>query len=91
MTYQIAIFDRGGECWRLYREDFKLIAFASLEEAETRALELSASHSSCQVLVLTLHACFSTETEYPPPKPITRTERIDIKTVMASGTPKETT
>lgn len=79
-TYVIARFDPGGECWRFYRQDFEVVGFGSLEEAEAHAEELSRQVGS-QTVVLTVHACFRTEIVYPPaPDPIRRTSRLEVKT-----------
>lgn len=80
--YQIGIFDRACECWRWYREDFHIVGFPTVMEAETVAIELSEAHSGSEIVVVTLHACFKTETEYPVVPPIRQTRRLDIKTKL---------
>lgn len=61
--------------------------FDSLEAAEAAAQELSARHTENQVIVVTLHACFKTEVEYPRVVPITRTRRIEIPSKYAEVSP----
>lgn len=80
IEYQIGVFDPGGECWRFYRDNFEIVTFTSLEDAESVAMKLSQKGTGKTAFVFTLHACFKTETEYPaPPEPIRRTQRIEIE------------
>ncbi len=78
MNYQIAFFDRGMECWRYHRKDFEIVHFASLEEAEQEAVELSKTRPEQEILVMTIHVCFKTDTEYPKVEPIQRTRRFFV-------------
>lgn len=78
MKYQLAYYDPGPESWRYYRKDFRIVGFDSLEDAEREAIALSqgGGYSGHEVIVMTIHACFKTETEYPKVAPIQRTRRV---------------
>jgi hypothetical protein len=81
-TFQIGIFNHGSESWNWYRSDWpehRIIAFPTREEAVLRAVELSKTHQGHEVIVVTLYACFSTDTEYPKVEPIHRTREITIE------------
>ncbi len=78
MKYQIAIYQRAGECWNLHRIHYALKSFDSLNEAEAEAKHLSESYPSQQILVITIHAGFTTETTYPQPEPTRKTTRVEV-------------
>lgn len=79
MSYQLAIFDRGHESWRLHKEHLDILDFATIEEAETEAIKVSEMNDKCTVLVITLHTGFRTDTTYPVPEPVRNTDRVPIK------------
>lgn len=78
MKYQIAIFHRDSESWNLHRVDYELISFDSLEQAEAVAIGLSEMYPGQQILVITVHSGFTTETTYPPSEPIRKTTRVTV-------------
>ena len=77
MKYHISIFQRGGECWNLHLIDYKLVSFDSIESAESEAIRLSELHPNQQVLVITIHAGFTTQTKYPKPELTTTRVTVD--------------
>lgn len=78
MKYQFAIFHPGGEHWNIRRDDGVIVSVDTIEEAEREATRLSEMYSDRSVLIITIHACFRTETTYPAPVPIRATTRYDI-------------
>lgn len=81
MSFQLAVFDPLGESWHFYREDFEIVEYATLEEAEAEAQKLSSEWDRREVIVLTLHSAFVTSIIHPtPPAPIRRTDRVPIRT-----------
>lgn len=80
--FQLARFDRGSESWRWVRSDWpehRIIAYETREAAEAAALAYSQSNHDVEVLIVTLHDCIKTETNYPQPEPIVRTRRIPLE------------